>query len=269
MALPFLKSSAKKRDQIVAIDLGARTTKAVYLQRRGGGYALAGYTLQDAPIYEKGLSPEILSEHLKAVVQSIGARTKQITIALSVTDAVVRQTELPMQGLPEMRQMLKFNSKGYLQQDYPGHVWDCFILPPKGEASGEKKGTPKYKVLAGGCKQTFLNDLLSAIRSAGLLPDLVVPGLIGPVNAFELTMSEVFTKEVVALVDIGFKNSSISILSSGEMVLSRVVGIGGDKITAGLAETKGITYAEAEGIKIGMPQEVAMELEPLLIPLGR
>jgi len=31
----------------------------------------------------------------------------------------------------------------------------------------------------------------------------------------------------------------------------------------------GISYAEAEGIKVGMPAEVMPNLEPLLIPLGR
>ena len=36
----------------------------------------------------------------------------------------------------------------------------------------------------------------------------------------------------------------------------RVVNIGGDKLTAGLAETMSISYAEAEGIKIGMAPEV-------------
>lgn len=269
MALPFLQSSAKKRDHIVAVDLGVRTTKAVYLQRRGASYTLAGYTIQDAPIYEKSLSSEILAEHLKQVIPALGVRTRQLIVALGVTDAVVRQAELPMQGLPEMRQMLKFNSKGYLQQDYPGHVWDCYILPPKGELVGEKKGVPKVKVLAGGAKQTLLNDVVAAVKGAGYVPDMVVPGLIGPMNAFEVAMPEVFAREVVALVDMGFKNTSIAILSMGEMVLSRVVGIGGDKITAGLAESKGITYAEAEGIKIGIPEEVGPELEPLLIPLGR
>lgn len=268
MALPFLKSSAKKRDHIVAVDLGVRTTKAVYLQRRGAAYALAGYTIQDAPIYEKSLSVDILAEHLKQVLPAAGGRTKQITVALGVNDSVVRQTELPMQGLSEMRQMLKFNSKGYLQQDYPGHVWDCYLLPPKGDLV-EKKGVPKVRVVAGGTKQTLLNDITAAVKNAGYQADFVTPGLIGPINAFELAMPEVFAKEIVALVDIGFKNTTISLISSGEMVLSRVVGIGGDKITAGLAETKGITYAEAEGIKIGIPEEVAGELEPLLIPLGR
>jgi type IV pilus assembly protein PilM len=93
--------------------------------------------------------------------------------------------------------------------------------------------------------------------------------LIGPVNAFEKAMPELFAKEAVALVDVGFKNSSICIVLEGELVLSRVVGIGSDKLTQGLAETLSVSYAEAEGIKIGMPGEVEAQLETLLLPLGR
>ena len=55
MALPFLNSQTKRLDQIIAIDLGARTTKAVHLQRKGEGLNFLGYALQDAPAYEKGL----------------------------------------------------------------------------------------------------------------------------------------------------------------------------------------------------------------------
>ena len=88
-------------------------------------------------------------------------------------------------------------------------------------------------------------------------------------NAFEKANPESFAKEVVALVDIGFKNSTINILAQGELVLSRVVAIGGDKITTGLSEALGISYGEAEGIKVGMPKEVESELQPLLMPLGR
>jgi type IV pilus assembly protein PilM len=89
------------------------------------------------------------------------------------------------------------------------------------------------------------------------------------VNAFEMAMPEAFANDSVALVDIGFKNSSICILQQGELVLSRVVGIGGDKLTAGLAEIMNISYAEAEGIKIGMAPEIQSTLETQVLPLGR
>jgi type IV pilus assembly protein PilM len=97
----------------------------------------------------------------------------------------------------------------------------------------------------------------------------VVPALICPVNAFELAMPDLFANEVVALVDLGFKGSFISILQQGELMLSRAVAIGGDKLTTGLAETLNISYPEADGIKVGMPAEVQMQLESLVLPLGR
>src|SRR5208282_1388577 len=95
---------------------------------------------------------------------------------------------------------------------------------------------PKLKVLAAGTKQSVLNDFQTAIKNAGLTPDCIVPGLIGPANAFELALPQVFANDSVALVDIGFKQTSICILDHGELVLSRVVAIGGDKLTTGLAE---------------------------------
>ena len=118
-------------------------------------------------------------------------------------------------------------------------------------------------------KQEWIDTLLEATRSAGLIADRVAPGLIGPVNSFELAMPEVFSSEAVALVDIGFKSSSICIVYEGELILTRVVSIGSDRLTAGLAESMSISYAEAEGIKIGMATEVQSALEGLLSPLGR
>ncbi len=67
MALPFFNGTSKKRDQMLSVDLGGRTTKAVHLQRKGEGLVLCRYVLLDAPIYEKNLSPDLLGEHLKSI----------------------------------------------------------------------------------------------------------------------------------------------------------------------------------------------------------
>ena len=275
MALPFFDSgSKKKRDQMLAIDLGARTTKAVHLQLRGDGYVLSRYALLDAPIYEKNLSVELLTEHLKAVSQALDARTRVATFAVGVGDSLVRHAEMPRIPVEDMRLVLKNNTKNYLQQDLPNHVFDCFIIPPRPQAKpAEPPKAPaapqKQKVLIAGAKKQMIADFQQAASNAGLVADHIVPGLIGPINAFTLALPEVFGRAVVALVDIGFKHSSISILAEGELMLSRTVAIGGDRLTSGLAESMGISYAEAEGIKIGMANEVQSALESLLSPLGR
>lgn len=276
MALPFLNSGAKrKRDQMVAIDLGGRTTKAVLIQRRDDGYALARYALLDAPIYEKNLSVDLLTEHLKTVAQMLEAKGKLTALAVGVNESVMRHVEMPKMPAEDMRLVLKMNSKNYLQQDLPNHVFDCFVIParmvatPADAAKIANAPVIKQKVLVAGARRQLVDDFQTAIRNAGLVPDYIVPALVGPVNTFELVMPEAYAHSVTALVDIGFKHSSIAIIAEGELVLSRVVAIGGDRLTAGLAETMSISYAEAEGIKIGMAGEVQPLLEALLAPLGR
>lgn len=70
-------------------------------------------------------------------------------------------------------------------------------------------------------------------------------------------------------MDVGYKNTTISVLANGELLLTRVVGIGAEKVTSGLAEAMGVSYAEAEGMKQGVSPDVEMTMMPLLIPLGR
>lgn len=275
MALPFLNNIKKGQDQLVSVDLGGRTTKAVHVQRKGDKFVLCGYALMDAPIYEKTIPVDLLTEHLKVIGQSLGlGKLKPVSLAVGVNESIVRLTELPLMPLDDMRQILKNNSKNYMQQDLPGYVFDCFIFPPRQKPGAPDKGAaasmvPKNRVLATGMKKQLLDDMQTAIRNAGMVPDHVVPGVVGPVNAFEMAHPNEFAKGIVALVDVGFKNSTICILQEGELMLNRVVAIGGDRLTNGLAETMNISYGEAEGIKIGMPDEVQANLEPLIIPLGR
>ena len=269
--LPFLNgASKKKRTQMISVDLGSRTTKAVLLEKRGEILALTRYALLDAPIFEKKISPEQLAEHLKAVAEALGNTTKFVTMAVGLDDAVVRQIELPPIPLDEMRQILKVNHKNYLQQDLPNHVFDCYIVPPRLNPGEKESGAaPKFKVLAAAAKQQLVADFINAAALAGLTADSLVPGLIGPINTFELALPEIFAKETVALVDIGFKHTSVSVLDKGELILNRMMNIGGDHLTLGLADSMNISYAEAEGIKVGMAPEVEASLQMQVTPLGR
>jgi type IV pilus assembly protein PilM len=201
-------------------------------------------------------------------------KCKWLALTLGVNDALVRHIELPPMPAEDMRMVLKNNSRVYLQQDLPGYVFDCQIASPdphsKSAEMGDKPpGQHKQKVLVAGAKKQLLDDFVLAAKNAGFILDHILPGVIGPVNAFERAMPAIFQKDSAALVDIGFKSSSISIVQERELILNRVVGIGGDRLTAGLAESMNISYAEAEGIKIGMANEVQSALESLLTPLGR
>jgi len=275
MGLPFTNSHARKRDQMIAIDLGGRSTKAVHLLRKGDRFVLTDYVIIDAASHEKPVAPDVLGEHLKEISRRLNTKTRHLTLALGVNDTIFRQTELPLMAPEDLRQMLKYNTKSYLQQDLQDHVFDShYVLnslasKPADGARSTPTGTQKQKAMVGGAKRQTIEDVSTAMKAAGYIPEHVIPSLIGPVNAFELAEPEAFAKDVVAVVELGFKNSTIVILNCGEIMLSRVVAIGGDQFTNGLAEQLGTSYQEAENIKIGMPGEVQEKLEPVIQPLGR
>jgi type IV pilus assembly protein PilM len=235
---------------------------------------MSEYALVDAPIFEKTLSAELLTEHLKAVTHALQTKPKLVSLTVGVSDAMVRTVEMPVMPADDMRMVLKHNSRNYLQQDMTNFLFDCHVLsnevsakpaaPAKGQSAAQKQ-----RVLVAGARKQIVQDFTEGAKNAGLAVDQIVPGLIGPVNAFEKAMPEVFANQVVGLVDIGFRNSAICILDRGELVLSRVVAIGGDRLTADLSDSMKISYAEAEGIKLGMPAEVQSHLDMTLVPLGR
>jgi type IV pilus assembly protein PilM len=257
---------------MLAVDLGGRITKAVHVQRRGETISLDRYAILDAPIFEKTIPPDLLTEHLETISRTFENKCKLVTLTMGVNDTLLRHVEMPSMPIEDMRTVLKKNSRFYLQQEMIGYVFDCQPVSQRQVGSIQKdkpQVQQKEKVLIAGAKQQLVDDFVMGARHAGFIVDCIVPGVVGPVNAFENAMPEVFSKEVVALVDIGFKSSSISILQEGELVLSRAVSIGGDRLTSGLAESMNISYAEAESIKIGMAGEVEGFLESILTPLAR
>jgi type IV pilus assembly protein PilM len=274
---PLLGAGAAKRHSVLCIDIGQRVSKAVYVHRKGDRFELLNYALIDTPSFEKGQTPELLGLHFKAVAEAAGYRGRHISVVLGVADALVRHAEMPAVPAPDMRLMLKYNSKAYLQQEFADYAFDCQTLgfvdgaaaPGEPAEAGSVRAPTKARVLIGATKQQTLDQLNQAATAGGLILDEVTPSLICPGNAFELALPQEFGKDVIALVDIGFKSSTISILTNGELSLSRVVSLGADKLTAGLAEAMGVSYSEAEGIKVGLPEEVQGAMQGLITPLGR
>lgn len=272
MLASLTSGPTKKRAQVVAIDLGGRITKAVQVARKGSGFELVNFVCKETPISDKAITAEVLADHLKSVLSAFSARPKHIELIIGHNEALLRHAELPLIPISDARMMLKFNSKNYLQQDFPDHTFDLHLLPLINPNAGEEapKAPPtKGRFLVGGAKNATLAHYQHAARLAGINIDMLVPAAVAPANAFELAQPEVFQKEVVALVDLGHDNSSISILKNGELILFRVVQIGSKKVTHGLAESLGVSVAEAEQIKVGLPDEVNGPMQSLLMPLGR
>lgn len=257
----------KMSDQIISIDLGARSTKAVCMEKDGEALRLVSYTIQDRPDYGKTLSREGLAKHLLAVTEALNAKTKSVILIAGANDSLLCHAEMPAIGISQMRKMVKLNPRLYFQEDLPNHSFDCLILHQNGEVKTDGKQIRKAQTLIVAAKNQFLKNLQAASDSTGLDIERVTASQTGAANCF-LMSPEAAQRKSVALVDVGFSHSTISLVVNGEIVLTRVVNIGADKFTAGLAEAMNITYTVAEGLKQIMPDKVRSHLTALIAPLS-
>jgi type IV pilus assembly protein PilM len=270
MALPFLNRFRRRRDQVVAVDLGSKVSKAVQLSGTDGNYAIDSFATLDVPGDNPAHYVDVFADHVREIVARMGGRCRQLCVAISVNDSLLRQAEMPMVPLHDMRTMLRFSSKNYLQQDLSDCVFDCHILPPKGGGEGEgRKAAGKCRVLVGASKRQLVADLEAGAKKAGMQLVHVAPNFVGPPNAFERSQPEQFKDEAVALIELGQKNTAITVLDRGELALNRVVNYGSERLTQGIADALGISEDEAEGAKLTMPPDVESYLSALLMPLGR
>jgi len=274
MPLPFPKS--KKPTQIIAVDLGSRITKAVLCESRGGRFYLNGYALLDTPEHDSATFPATsLGEHLKEITKRLNTRTKTVALAIGSGESFVRHVEIPSMPSDAIRPVLKNNTRTYFQSHLPSHVFDYQVIyqaVPVGISEQKKKGSQtvsQQRLVVGGAKEQCVNDLAAMGKAAGLSVPHIIPSVVCPINAFELAHPEEFKSQVVALVEIGFKHSTICILQLGELALNRVIPIGGNRMTAAIVEDLNISYAEAEGIKVGMPHEVHGTLKTVVSNLSR
>ena len=196
MTFPFLNKGGS--DQILAIDLGTRTTKAVLMDRADKGLSLSRFAVQDAPIYDKALPQGLLTEHLRNVVDALQPRTKQATIAIG---AATRFCAAPNCRCCRCRRCGRCSSSipRIICSRTCGIIYLTVTSSRRATRPSRKRARPASSNIrcgwAGPGARASLT-LESAAKEAGLIPNQVTLTVLGPINALELAQPEVFTKEI-------------------------------------------------------------------------
>lgn len=140
--------------------------------------------------------------------------------------------------------------------------------PPPAQAadtSGSKDGKalkppPPIPVLTIGLPAARLDLISNLLAKAHGEFDSATATQIGLINAARYTLPPEQIHQVVAIVDIGFLHTTMSILVEGEPTVTFVVGSGGDRLTRSLATSMNVDYKAAEAVKLTMPEKVEKKL---------
>lgn len=296
----FKRDKQHKRDVALGIDLGASQIKAAVVRRQKDKLELVEYAVRSLPvgIAKAYKGPEFAAE-LQRLVDGLKTSERHAFVTISCGSAMVCQAEFPPAPLAEIKSALKLNSTGYLRRDFSAYYLDVFELKKgteelKGKAKAKDKdkssdpakdsakanGAPNTKdaaktkdstktsVLVGGATREEVDACRDALVAAKIKPEVIELTAISVINAFQVGHPQ-GKNEVVVLIDIGARMTSINFLLDGMPLITRIMHFGGAQLSDYISQVLVLKPDEAEEEKRKMSGPIQELMKTAISPLAR
>ena len=248
----------RKSKSLIGLDIGSHSAKAVELTTSGGETWVSAATAVELPPGEER------GDVLANMIRSSDFHTRKTVAAVSGKSVIVRYLSMPRMTDEELPRAIEFEADKYIPFDMSDVVKDCQRL---GGADGlEGIEEDKMRVLLVAAKRNLVEEAVQSVQEIGLQPNVVDVDAFALGNAFELHQAHggaEETGEVIALVDIGARKTSINILQGGQSCFTREIYLGGNDFTQAASKRLGMRLEDAEDFKRG-PGESEAELEEAL-----
>ena len=263
------RNKQNKRDTAIGLDLGASQIKAAILRRKGDALELVDYAVMQssAAIGERGAEQQLAAE-LQQLMNRLKFQERRAGVAISCSSAMVCETEFPRMPLEEIKSVLKLNSARYLRRDFSNYYLDAVELAEPSE-NGKNKQSPTMKVLVGGANKEEVRWYRDALLAARIRPEVIELAAVSVINAFQVGNPVICEKEVVLLVDMGARSTSINFLRHGQPQMTRIMHFGGAQVSEYIAQSLTLQADAAEEEKIKMSDSVQPLVKSAILPLAK
>jgi type IV pilus assembly protein PilM len=247
---------ARRGNSVIGIDLGKRSYKAVLLQKKSETrYVLNSFATRTCE--EEATTAESIAHQLKQLLKDLGSHTKSCAVGVSDPGTLLRIIEQPTTPPEMLRNALRYNGLGMLNQDCKDFVLDVASISagaasPAESAGGSGEGgvavqaavTTQTRYLVGGMLRSQVKEIIEALGKTRLSPEILQLAPVCSLNAFEFAHPEVHRNEAFLLLDLGHLQSTVLIGRNGELTLTRSFEYGGKHFTEALT-AGGALQAEA------------------------
>jgi type IV pilus assembly protein PilM len=264
----FQRNKQPKRDVALGIDLGSSQIKAAVVRQHRDQLALVEYAVRALPagLARSYREPQFIAE-LQQLVDGLKTADRHAYVTISCSSAMVCQTEFPPVPLTEIKSALKLNSVGYLRRDFSSYYLDVFELKKGNEASKGKEAA-KTKVLVGGANKEEVDACREALLAAKIKPEVIELAAVSVINAFHVGRPAI-KDEVVVLIDVGARMTSINFLLDGMPLITRIMHFGGAQLSDYISQILMLQPQEAEEEKRKMSDPVQSLVKTAISPLAR
>lgn len=250
------------KSRVVGLDIGTSAVRAAEIEFKGGpdgrGHpALLRFgevpllpgSVQDGEVNQ----PEAVATAIRELWQRSKFGTRDVVMGAGSRRVIVRELELPFAPMAQLRSTLPFQVQELLPMPVEEALLDYY---PTGTFEGAT-GKMVRGMLVAASKDSVRANVMAA-ESAGLRPQMV------DLNAFALLRAlarDELAHQVIAIVDIGARITTVVISAHGVPRFTRVLSTGGQDVTDAVAGHMEVSAAEAEILKREIGVGFAIEPE--------
>jgi type IV pilus assembly protein PilM len=253
-----------KEEGFVGIDIGSSSIKMVEARAEKSGYCLVNVGILPLPrtavqnnvVVEK----DVVVTTIQNLIQTNGVKATRVVSAVPGRAVIIKKVQLPAQSEEELEANIEFEANNVIPESPENINLDYQVL-------GYTEDGSKMDILLVAVKKEIINSYAQVIEEAGLTPVIMDVDYFAMENMYE-TNYESKADEVVGLIHIGARYTSINVLRNGISTFTGDLHVGGETFTEGLAKALRVSYDQAEAFKITglLEGKKGAALEPLLKP---
>lgn len=243
---------------IVAIDIGSSAIKLVEAEKKRTGWVVRGFSSialpEDTIVDGEIVNHAAVVEAIKTLVKEAGIRTNLVATSVAGSSVIIKHIAVPKTTPKELEDQVYWEAEQYIPFDMKEISLDFEVV-------SEDNGEGKMDVLLVAAKKDFIEKRLATIKDSGLVPEVLDVDVIALANVFWQNY-DMTPDNAVVLVDIGASLTKITIVSHATTLFTRDVAVGGKNLTQEIQNKLGISFQEAEVLKIDacstgqIPEEV-------------
>ena len=234
-------------NKLLGLDIGTSTIKMAEIEVSRRGATLNGFALCPTPakavVSGEIVEPTAIANAVKGLFSQLKTKRKNIASGLWGTSVIVKRIGIPQMEEKLVAGQIRWEAEQYIPFDVNEVNIDFKVL--KGYQSNPE--TMDILLVAAKHDAAFVHQ--DIIRAAGLTCSILDIGGFALANCF-LKNWESAKGQTVAIFNIGASITNFVVIENGEVVFCRDVPVGGMTYTNEVQKAMGISFEEAESMKI-------------------
>jgi len=262
--LGFLGSLGQK-DGFVAFDIGSSSVKMVEAAVDRNGWRLLNAGIVDLPPGAVNnnmvVDSRAVVDVVRHLIQEKGVKSNKVISAVPGRAVIMKKFQLPAQQAEELEANVEFEANKVIPESLENVNLDYQIL-------NYLDGGSKMEILLVAVRKEIVKSYTDVIEQAGLTPSVMDVDYFAMESMYETSYEPQTAGEVIGLVHIGARYTSINVLGNGMSTFTGDLPVAGEEFTDNLCRTLQVSHEAAETLKITgvLKGQKRADIEELLRP---